>query len=318
MPRTPINQRNSRNAVASASSATAARKRAIDLMPQQLAAMFSKIESSINDLRASNLKYYHRLGQHCLQIKANPNKYVGSDGTAGMKLIEQALSTQARTLRRAAQFAEMYTVEQLTTLIGLRNEKSGFQLNWGHVVFLLTLDTPERRTAYAAEAAEKMLDPSALSELIQKRFNRKQGHGRNHKLPATLAAQVRQIVTVSKQWTGKNTDVWNGTDVSVFGNLMEADGTQVDQELVDQLTTVELLMQEIATAATENLAKATAAREYVRKQIEIREAAEAAHDSTSDQDMRALRVTAPVAETAPHSPRRRRTGDTTAPVGAGT
>src|SRR5690606_7055184 len=129
---------------------------AIEQMSAPLRRLFTSIEKSVSDLRAQNLKYYHAIGTLCERIRQNPEQYVGKDGTPGLKLIEQALSTQARTLRKAAAFAREYDEEQLNRLIAMQHPETKFQLNWGHVSFLLTVPTAERRERFAQEAVEKM------------------------------------------------------------------------------------------------------------------------------------------------------------------
>ncbi len=255
-----------------ASSITASRTNAIEQMNAALRRRFTLVEKSVNDLRAENLRYYHKIGVICEEIRQNPADYIGKDGTAGLRLIEQALSTQARTLRKAAMFAREYDADQLDGLLGLINTETKFQLHWGHVSFLLTLPTAEKREKFAAEAVQKMLDPPALHDLIKKRLHKSAGHGRKHEMPKTIGGQIRQILTISRQWTAKNTNVWNGVEASVYGNIMNMPPDDMEPDMVDQLTEVEALMQEIATAANENIDRTKRAREHLTNSIERRNA----------------------------------------------
>ena len=255
-----------------ASSITAGRTNAIDQMGGPLLRKFTQIEKSVNDIRAENLRYYYRIGQLCEEIRQSPDKYVGKDGTPGLRLVEQALSTQARTLRKAAMFAREYTEDQLNSLIGMVNEKTKFQLHWGHVSFLLTLPTPEKREQFAQEAVEKMLDAPALHELIKKKTSRgKSGHGRKHEMPKTVSAQIRQILTLSKAWLGKNNDVWNGEEESVFANILNMPVDDMEQEMVEQLNEIETLMQSITQAAETNVATVQRVREHLSQSLARRE-----------------------------------------------
>ena len=274
MPRQALAERAKRKGH-TAAAITATRTNALEQMNSQLRRKFSQIEKSVNDLRAENLRYYHSIGKICEAIREKPEAYIGKDGTPGLKLIEQALSTQARTLRNAAMFAREYTDEQLDQLIGLVNTNSQFQLNWGHVSFLLTLPTPEKRERFAQEAVEKMLDPAALHELIKKRTQRSAGHGRKHEMPKTVAAQIRQILAICKQWTGKNTNVWNGAEESVFGNILNMPPDDMEPDMVEQLTEIENLMTEIAEAAETNVATAKRVREHLAAAIQKRDDARA-------------------------------------------
>ncbi len=271
----------------SATSITAERTNAIAQMNAPLQRKLTQVDRSLNDLRAENLKYYHRIGAICEDIRNNPETYVGKDGTPGLKLIEQALSTQARTLRKAAMFARMYDETQLTSLIGLVNTSSGFQLHWGHVSFLLTVPTAEKREKFAQEAVSKMLPPPALHELIKKRTQKTGGHGRGHEMPKTIPAQIRQVLTVCRQWTGKNTKVWNGIEESVFGNLLNMPPDNMEPDMLDQLTEIETLMQEISTAASENVGKTQRAREHMAASIKKRDELAAA-EAASGRQTRAI------------------------------
>ncbi len=257
-----------REAVKSARAITKVRAEALEQMNTQLRRKFTKIEKSVNDLRADNLRYYWQIGKICEEIRDNPAKYAGKDGTPGLKLVERALSTQARTLRKAAMFARTYTEEQLEELIGLYHSETNFQLHWGHVSFLLTVPTHEQRLKFAQEAIEQMLDPPALHERIKKKLNRGSGHGRKHEMPKTVPAQIRQILTVCRQWVGKDEGVWNGEEESVFGNIMNLAPEEMTEEMVTQLDEIRELMQGITDRASENVERSNRAKEHVEATLE--------------------------------------------------
>lgn len=271
----------------SVASLTKERTGALDQMNSKLRRKFNRIEKSVNDLRADNLRYYWNIGVICEEIRENAEQYLGKDGTPGLKLIEQALSTQARTLRKAAMFARLYDEQQLEDLISIYHQETNFQLHWGHVSFLLTLPTAEKREKYAMEAAEKMLDPPALHELIKKRTSRSGGHGRKHEMPKTVPAQIRQILTICKQWIGKHDGVWNGEEESVFGNIMNLPPDQMEPDMVDQLAEISELMTTIASGAQENVGRADRAKEHLEATIAKREEQEAA-ESESGRQTRAI------------------------------
>lgn len=240
------------------------RTEALEKMNSNLRTKFVKLERSVNDLRADNLRYYYQIGQICEEIRSNPDKYQGTDGTAGLKLVEMALSTQARTLRKAAAFARDIDEEELEELISWYHTDTNFQLNWGHISFLLTLDSREKRSQYAEIAIEEMLDPPALHARIKRQTGRAGGHGRTHQMPATVAAQIRQMHKMAKDWMGKHTNIWNGEQESVFGNIMNITPEDVTDEMIELLTETESLLNEISDAATENNRKAARALEHLR------------------------------------------------------
>lgn len=215
--------------------AIAARKAAIDLMPAPLLKKMQEIERDFSGTRASNLKFYHALGGKVLEIMNNAERYQGTDGTSGLILLERALSTQGRTLRRAATFATRFTDRDLDRLIGLHNKATRFQLHWGHVTYLLTVDDKEKLWDFAKTACSEHLDPPALHERIKKSERRRKGHGRKHALPATCVGQARQIRNVTVNWNNKATQVWDGEETSAVANLLAVPPEEVNDELITML-----------------------------------------------------------------------------------
>ena len=252
-------------------------------MNSKLSRKFTLIDKQLNDLRAENLRYYYQIGQLCEEIRTNPNDFVGKDGTPGLKLVEQGLSTQARTLRKAAMFARTCDEKEMEDLISWYNTETGFTLHWGHVAFLLTLDDKKKRSEFAEMAVEETLDPPALHERIKKKTGRKGGHGRKHEMPKTIGAQVRQLLTISKQFMGKHEGVWAGDEESVFSNLMELEADDVSEDMVDQLHEIEELMQQISEAAEANVASTERAREHIEAVLEAAAEEAAAEEAAATQ-----------------------------------
>jgi len=272
---------------AAANAITKQRTAALEQMNSRLQRKFTQIEKSVNDLRADNLRYYYKIGKICEDIRENPQQYLGHDGTPGLKLIEQALSTQARTLRKAAMFAREYTTDDLGELIKFFHKETNFQLHWGHVSFLLSLPNAETRRRFAMEAVQNMLDPSALHALIKKQTQRAAGHGRKHEMPKTVAAQIRQINTIAKAFLGKHDDVWNGSDESVFGNITNMPPEDMTDEMCEELLEAGANMVLIAEAATSNGPRIERAVEHMRGCIEKRDE-QAAAEKESGRNTRAI------------------------------
>ncbi len=287
----------------------AQRDSAIEQMNSALRRKFNQIERSVNDLRAENLRYYHRIGRICKEISTDPDRFLGRDGTSGLKLIEQALSTQARTLRQTASFAKLYDDEELEELISMYHTATNFQLHFGHVRYLLTLDSTAQRRKYAIEAVEKMLDPAALHTLIKKRQSRGGGHGRTHAVPKTVAAQIRQILSVSQQWQRKNESVWNGDgeNNNVFTNVLNTPPDEMDQEMLDNLREIRTLMAQISEAANENVGLTDRVIEHMQGVLARREEEEAAQESQG-RSQRAIDLDGGQSSSGPRSRGRRRSG----------
>ena len=277
MPRQSLNTINKRRVAG----ITGDRTDAIEQMNSKLKTKFNKIENNVNDLRAENLRYYHSIGKICEEIRNDADKYVGKDGTPGLKLIERALSTQARTLRKAAMFARTCDDAELEEFISLYNENTDFHLHWGHVSFLMTVEDKATRQQLANDAVVDMLDPPALHTHIKRETGRTGGHGRTHAMPKGVPAQIRQVVSVSKQWLGKNETVWNGETESVFGNILNLPPADVTQEMVDQLHEMEQQMHDIATAADGNTGTIERTRQHLEGILVARQEAEQEALSTS-------------------------------------
>jgi hypothetical protein len=252
--------------------ATKLRKAAIKRMNEALKAKFEAIETQVQTLQSENIVFYYGLGEIVREIQNDSGRYVGSDGTSGMDLLEDAMATQKRTLRKCAAFVQAYTRSEMRALIELCNTETAYTLHWGHVSYLLTLTDKEERTKFAYEAVTRMWDPSMLHERIRKAKGKSSGHGRKHTLPVTVEKQVRQIRDLSRTWMGKQNDVWNGSEVNVFTNVLNAGNKQITPELQDYLLEIRELMIEIADAAHQDERHAEAAIAHVRKVLEDRAA----------------------------------------------
>ena len=252
------------------------RAAAVAQMSHQLLKKFRRLERTLNDMRSANIRYYWDIGRICREIRDNA-KYVGKDGENGLRLVERALSTQARTLRKAMQFADLYDEEAVRRLVNLRNDETGFRLNWGHVGYLVTLEAREQRERFAQEAVEKMLDPSTLAELIKRRTERSGGHGRRHVMPPTVQAQLSQMLKVCRTWQAKNDTIWNGAEESVFGNLMTLPPEEVEEHMLEQLSELRTFMLTIQESAAANSGRIVRAMTYLQEALASQESdAEAA------------------------------------------
>lgn len=266
------------------------RDEALGKMNSKLKRKFKMLDKSFSSLQEDNLRYYWKIGKHYEDVRREPDQYAGADGESGTKLLQQALATQARTLRKAAKFAEFYDKEKLDELVALRNETTGYQLHWGHVSFLLTLGTAtdsSRRESYAREAVTKMLDPPALHDLIKKRLKRSGHGGRSHTMPKTVHAQIRQILTICRAWVGKNQTVWNGESESIFGNIMNLSPEEMEPDMVEHLQEIETLMSHISEQASTNTETARRAKDFLAATLTARQAEES-RVAESDDHARAI------------------------------
>lgn len=245
--------------VAATRAATIATTRdaAIGKMPPALLQQFRALDAATQSIRETNLRFYHRVGAVCLEIRSAPEKYNATDGTAALDLLSEALLLAPRVLTTARTFAENYPAGQLDELINLKNTESDFQLNWGHVNFLLTVHEEEKREEFAKQAVESQWSPGELHEKIKESRGGPLRGGRPHKQPTSAMAGIRQMQKATKTWLAKFKSVWHG-DNCVFAGLCADDDTSIS----DMLAILGYLrdeLDELADSATEarNLAEET-------------------------------------------------------------
>jgi hypothetical protein len=223
----------------------AEREEAINSMNAKLKRKLRKIEKMVTDTREANLRFYYNMGRELIEARDDPDEY----GRNALGKLERAMSTQKRTLRKTRQFAETYSPERLEALLALEHEGTGFRIHWGHLTYLLGLNTEKQQDTWAAKAVRNLWDPPTLHAQIKKRFpGRGVGGGRPHKLPATVHMQIRQMMEVTRNWVNKR-HLWDGADENVFANIINEAPDQLEEIDKENLeATKELLANIIAQA----------------------------------------------------------------------
>ena len=225
------------------------RKDALNQMNARLRNAFDRLETKFENARNANLKFYHDLGGDLVEIKAKPETY----GKDAIKLIEIAMSTERRTLRKCAQFNREYEEKEYDDLVALYNPENNFQLHFGHVSVLMTVKDKAQRAQWTHEAVMGTWDPALLHSRIQKKTGTaEKSHGRKLQVPPTVPKQVAQIKTTSAQWLGRQTEVWKK---HVFDNVMHYPPNECDDDLVDDLKETRRHMVKISKEAQSNLAR---------------------------------------------------------------
>lgn len=275
MGRTAASANRQRNARAMA----ADREAAFEQMNGQLKKKCRKIEKMITDTREQNLRFYHGLGSEVHDVRADPEKY----GIDGMTQLERALSTQTRTLRKARQFFEDYDSELLEELISLVHEDTGFRLHWGHVTYLLGLNTKKQKSDWAKRAVRNLWDPPALHAQIKDRFpDRGRGGGRPHKLPPTVHLQIRQMMEVARNFINKRR-LWNDPDENVFENVMQEPPDELVELDKENLEATKSYLETIVREATDMIQQVDECIVRVEQVFEARtKAAEEAAEREAD------------------------------------
>ena len=225
------------------------RQSAMAAMNPALAGKFEELSELFETGTSSTLRFYFDVGRVCLAVRQDAATY----GQNAVGLFEKALATSARTLRRAAQFADAYDQNEFDWLLEQAHPDTDFRLQWGHVAHLLTLRSRQDRERYTEEAISKMLDPAALHKLLRARSGTEGGHGRKHKQLATPQQAVVQMLKFTKQWTVKCATVWRSPEQDALVALTKLALDESDNELLDTLQELRAelqLLSEQSTAAT--------------------------------------------------------------------
>jgi hypothetical protein len=254
--------------------ALADRQAVLDQMAPALREKFKELQNRIADQSAENVKFYHNMGKSLLEIRQHPSKYLTetqlADNLDPVELLEQAMATTRESLRKAVLFAERYDTEALHRLLRYRNPgDSKFRLHWGHVVYLLSLETEPQRVKFEELAVKDCLSPPDLHKAIMRHFGgaRSRG-GRPLAIPRTVNGQLNQIKSMSSLWLRRNNEVWNGPKHSVFVNLMEL---PPDSYTTDTLRDVQQLRQtvaEISQQAADDVKQADRVIEYIQTALD--------------------------------------------------
>lgn len=247
------------------------RTAAIGQMSAKLKEKFNEVEEAVNNKQADNIRYYWSLGKLLVDVEQHPEEYVGRGGESGLELIHSALSTQSRTLRLCAQAAREFTESQLESIVGLYNRDTNWQLNWGHLPVLMTLPTHGEREAWAEKAITEMYDPNSLRAAMAKASagNRGHSHGRNHKVPGTLAARIRQVLSVSNAWLQKQQKVWHGAKMSLWGDLNATSREALTDDMLKDVKDARTVMEEMKNEIENNIEAMAKTIEYMERQIEL-------------------------------------------------
>lgn len=246
----------------------ASRRAALANMNERLLEKFHELEDMTNTMQSDNIRYYYNLGCVYRDVEQHPEDYIGKDGTPGFELV-QAASSHARLLRRCSQAARQLTEHHVDQLIGLANKEANFRLHWQHITYLLTIDQWGTLYEWAKKAVANLWDPKTLHDFLKKAGvgNRGHAHGRKHEIPATVPAQVRQMLKYSKTWISKQESVWHGDDNSIFANVLKLHRDDVDEQLADDLRELSKLMDAMRDHAVSNMQACAQALEHTEARL---------------------------------------------------
>lgn len=263
------------------SEALAGREEVLKEMTPSLRSAVVEIQRELVEKSAETLKYYHRLGQRCAEIRDNPDKYLTEDQRArkvnAFDLVQEAISQSREGLRKAAAFADKYTEEDVKRLVGYRNpEDNKFRLHWGHVVHLVSVDRLDQRMTFEKKATDEMWDPSTLhAQLVAHFGGTRRAGGRHFGVPRSITGQVHQMLNVSNTWLKRQQQVWNGKKHSVFTNVLNLAPDQYTPEMLAELKNTRSVMESMQAEAADNVGHLNRTIEHVSEAIGGRKATSA-------------------------------------------
>lgn len=250
MPRISMAEKASRVLTVKPARGVKQRKAVLNTLNDALRQKLATVESMLAEFSQNSIMFNYELGTVLKEVRLQPNKF---GGESAMKALEAALPGRADLLRRAVQFAIEMTKADAEQLAGLENGDAAFRLNWGHIIVLLTLKNQEQRLAFARRAVHDLLDPGALHKLIQSKTGKKHSGGRPHKLPNTVPAQLRQVMSKTSDWVAKHEELWDGDKISVFSNMLECAPNDVDVEMLDNAKATRDALTKMAELAQKDI-----------------------------------------------------------------
>lgn len=226
----------------------------------------------------NNIQFYWSAGDKVLDLEEHPERYLTAEqkakGVRPLDLFMNFFSTSSSSITKAIRFRKLYpTKADLNRLFGYRNpENAGFRINWGHVVYLITVEVAATRIKFEERCAANGWEPDELHEMIMKHFNgsRRPGSGRPIGIPKTVPKQLTQIIDMSSLWLRRANDVWHGSNHSVFSNVMNVAPDQYTTKTLADLEAVASLLESVKTAAESETEVCNRTIQHVKSALEVR------------------------------------------------
>lgn len=213
-------------------------------MRDELRVKLGEIEQIISDSRSFTLRSYYQLGKVVLEVRENPDVY----GPDAWDQLCKALPGYRRTMQNAAIFRKNFTEAEFDELLQMRDEESGFAIQWSHVVLVLGIEDKKLRKQLLQQALKKKLDARDFHETVKAAMGgARRAGGRPVTMPDSLRGQVSQVYRVTRQWVQKG-KLWLGLEgdgPSVFDNILQLDEPP-DDETFDRLLELETLLEDMS------------------------------------------------------------------------
>jgi len=157
------------------------------------------------------VRVWYRRGQQALGLLNVGAKEVGP----AMEKLGAGVGTNPATLRRARQFARVYTENQLEALLKLRTPE-GLPLGWSHVQELISVEDRAGRARLQRLAATEGWTVRRLKAEVQRlRGGKRSRGGRKFAPPGTPEEALRRLADQGRMWVNlsKQTILFDSFDV---------------------------------------------------------------------------------------------------------
>jgi hypothetical protein len=205
----------------------------------------AETEAFMNQQQGQTLRFFYQLGQRFIEDEA-------TFGAEGLERQIRAMMYAEDTIRKTKIFAEQWNAEDLERVIQMRNpDYPGKMLHWAHMRYLLSVDSRDKRMELAEKAVEQCMNPRSVNDAVKKLYGGRRGSGgRTFGRPATLKGKVRQMVQVTREWIGRDTQVWSPKEDGTITELMQLSPDSVDDELLEEVDEAYEMMTQIIARAT--------------------------------------------------------------------
>ncbi len=207
--------------------------------------------------RISTLRSYYALGERALGRSPDTSRL--EPVTIDTLAVEAGVKADA--IRKARDFARMYTRPEMESLTQLRNGR-GLPLTWCHVRQLLPLTHRAERTELQSRAAAEGWSVRELRVQVQARLGGKKSSGaKTFAKPKTSEDALRRLIELSESWLRYYEEVVDVADTGLLVRLSEMPSDGPGREPLDPEGTAEKTLRELGRATGKvagRLSKATA------------------------------------------------------------
>lgn len=213
---------------------------------------FKQLKKLFNQPGPRNLLWHHSVGKHVEELCPDDARKYGSGGFMELaKKLRKPRSEQekqkpqsfANLLSAKRKFYKTYRRDEIVRL-NKQAKKGRFALTWSHVIFLITLDDPDRGR-FQARCIKAGWSSDELHRRIKEHRGVKGRGGVRFRRPKTEQDNLRQLIEESEMWRRRFQEVWFPDDrIGICLDLKKAKSKK-SRELQEQAVAILGKMQAI-------------------------------------------------------------------------